>query len=53
MIEYVVVEASTAEELQRLIKNALLQGWSLQGGVSVGCSQGWRTYVQAVTKEQR
>ena len=49
MTEYVLVEANSADELQRKVQEATREGWEPQGGVAVatyGALSWW--YYQAM-----
>jgi hypothetical protein len=51
-LEYVLLEASSSDELQQKVNAYLRQGWRLQGGVAVattGALQWW--YYQAVVRQ--
>jgi hypothetical protein len=50
-MQYLVVEASSAEELQAKVQQYIFEGWEPQGGISVAThSVGQWWYYQAVVK---
>lgn len=50
-MEYWVLKFQKSETLERYVKRALLDGWCLQGGVSVYVRGGSIYYAQAMVKE--
>lgn len=50
---YLIVEANSAEGLQMKVQQYILEGWELQGGISVatyGANRWW--YYQAMIKRE-
>lgn len=49
-LEYLIVSASSAEHLARLVDGAIREGWEPQGGAAVDlCSQHYR-FMQAMIR---
>ncbi len=49
-MNYCIIEETSSVKLSLTVTEMLKKGWLLQGGVSVGMDQGYRTYVQALMK---
>ena len=52
MLIYRILVADNYERLERLVNQAISDGWTLQGGVSCSLFSFFRTYAQAMTKNQ-
>jgi len=50
-MDYVIVHATTPQELAARVKSYLAKGWKLQGGVAIRSDQGRDEYAQAMIKE--
>lgn len=48
---YEILHHTEKDELEKMVRNYLERGWSLQGGIAVGVKNGnSEAYFQAVTK---
>jgi hypothetical protein len=53
-MQYIILQDTRSETLAAEVTAKLAEGWTLQGGVSVGFAPGgWTIFAQAMVKESK